>query len=76
MVSVSVPIWFTLIRIALATPRVDAPTEALDVGDEEVVAHELHLLAERAVRIAQPSQSSSAIPSSMETIGYLRQSCS
>ena len=46
-VSVSVPIWLTLTRIELATPGVDAPAEPLDVGDEEVVADELHPVAER-----------------------------
>ena len=40
-VSVSVPIWLTLTRIALPTPRVDAAPQALDVRDEEVVADEL-----------------------------------
>ena len=65
----SVPIWFTLIRIELATPLVDAAREALGVRDEEVVADELHAVAERSVSSFQPSQSSSAMPSSIETIG-------
>ena len=45
-VSVSVPIWFSLISTALATPDVDAALEPLEVGDEEVVADELHPVAE------------------------------
>ena len=66
----SVPIWLTLMRIELATPRVDAALQALGVGDEEVVADELDAVAERARSSAfQPSQSSSSIPSSIETIG-------
>ena len=69
-VSVSVPIWLTLIRIEFATPRVDALLQPLRVGDEQVVADELHLRAERSVQRRQPSQSSSAMPSSIETIGY------
>ena len=69
-VSVSVPIWLTLMRIEFATPLLDAALEALGVGDEEVVADELHA-ARRAARSArfQPSQSSSSMPSSIETIG-------
>ena len=70
-VSVSVPIWLTLIRMALATPALDAPGQALLVGDEDVVADELDAPAQRRrVRSAQPSQSSSAMPSSIERIGY------
>ena len=45
-VSVSVPIWFTFTRIELATPVLDAAREPLGVGDEHVVAHELHAVAE------------------------------
>ena len=40
-VSESVPIWFTLMRIELATPRSMPRAEALGVGDEHVVADEL-----------------------------------
>ena len=45
-VSVSEPIWLSLMRIALAVPALDAAAQALDVGDEEIVADELHALAE------------------------------
>jgi hypothetical protein len=44
-VSVSVPIWLTLIRIALAMPLA-CPRQDLRVGDEQVVADQLHALAE------------------------------
>ena len=69
-VSVSVPIWFTFTRIELATPLVDATRQPLGVGHEQVVADELHRRRRAAsVSAAQPSQSSSAMPSSIETIG-------
>ncbi len=47
IVSVSVPIWLSLIRTELADLFGDAAGDALDVGDEEVVADELDLRAER-----------------------------
>ena len=47
-VSVSVPIWLGLMRMALAMPLVDALGQDLGVGDEEVVADQLQLLPERA----------------------------
>ena len=53
----------------VADARLDAARQALDVGDEEVVADELDLVAERLGPSFQPSQSSSASPSSIETIG-------
>ena len=69
-VSVSVPIWLSLMRIELPTPRLDALAQARGVGDEEVVADELDLACRAcAVSACQPSQSSSARPSSIETIG-------
>ena len=46
-VSDSVPIWFTLTRIAFATPRVDAQPQALDVRHEQVVADQLAAVADR-----------------------------
>ena len=46
MVSVSVPIWLTLIRIELAMPSVDPPLQPLDVGHEDVVADQLDAVAE------------------------------
>ena len=66
----AMPIWLTLTRIELAMPSLDAARQALGVGDEQVVADEL-ASCRRAPRSAafQPSQSSSAMPSSIETIG-------
>ena len=45
-VSVSVPIWLILMRIELAMPLVDAFLQDLGVGHEQVVAHQLHVLAQ------------------------------
>ncbi len=49
---------------------IDPPAQALLVGDEEVVADQLDRAPSAEVSAAQPSQSSSAIPSSIDTIGY------
>ena len=51
----------------------DAALQDLRVGDEHVVADQLHA-SRRARRVSsfQPSQSPSARPSSIETIGYCR----
>jgi hypothetical protein len=46
MASDSVPIWLTLIRIELARPLSRPSVQALGVGDEQVVADQLDLLAE------------------------------
>ena len=56
-------------RMLLLPPFVDAPLDALDVGDEQVVAHELHAAAQFLGQRVQPSQSFSASPSSMDTMG-------
>ena len=40
------PIWLTLIRIELAKPSLDADLQPLRIGDEEVVADQLHLAAQ------------------------------
>ena len=45
-VSVSVPIWLTLIRMELATPCSMPSLEDLRIGDEQVVADDLDVLAE------------------------------
>ena len=51
-------------------PLVDAALQPLDVGDEQVVADDLDLVAELARScVFQPSQSSSFSGSSIETIG-------
>ena len=72
-VSVSVPIWLGLIRIALAMCLSMPSLQDLGVGDEQVVADQLDLACPSArVSIAQPSQSPSPMPSSIVMIGYLR----
>ena len=71
-VSVSVPIWFGLMRMALAIFLRDAFGEDLGVGDEDIVADELHLAPSLRVSTAQPSQSFSLMPSSMRDDGILR----
>ena len=62
-VSLSVPIWLTLIRIELPAPRsINGLAQAVGVGDQQVVADQLHAVAdgfrERApavpVILAQP----------------------
>ena len=45
-VSVSVPIWLSLIRTAFAAPSLDARCDPVGVGDEQVVADELDAVAE------------------------------
>ena len=47
IVSVSVPIWFTLTSTLLAALFAMPLLDALGVGDEQVVADQLHALAER-----------------------------
>ena len=69
-VSVSVPIWFTLIRIAFAAPLADPALEALGVRHEQVVADELRAVAQRRderrpIHPNRPRRS----PSSIDTIG-------
>ena len=49
---------------------VETHLETLHIGDEEVVATSWHLSPMRSVISFQPSQSSSAMPSSMEMTGY------
>ena len=69
-VSVSVPIWFGLTRIAFAGRLPDASRQSLRVRDEQIVADELHV-ARRSLACSalQCAQSSSASPSSIEAIG-------
>ena len=40
------PIWFTLIRIELATSSLDSFAQKFDVGHEKIVADQLNLVAE------------------------------
>ena len=70
MVSVSVPIWLSLMSTEFAARSSIAARDALGVGHEQVVADELDPCSpSRSVSCCQPSQSSSARPSSIETIG-------
>jgi hypothetical protein len=68
-VSVSVPIWLTLTRIELARAFLDPLGQARGVGHEQVVAHQLARGRRWLGQRFQPSQSSSAMPSSIEMIG-------
>ncbi len=71
-VSVSVPIWLTLIKIEFAAPSSMPRWRNFDVGHKKIVADELHACRRpSASDFFQPSQSFSAIPSSIEMIGYL-----
>ena len=60
-VSVSVPIWLSLIRMAFADVLADAARQALRVRHEEVVADELHVSPELR-RSASTSRSSRPPP--------------
>ena len=71
-VSVRVPIWLTLTRTRVGDAAVDALLQAAGVGDEQVVADELDAVADAPPSARpSPSQSSSAMPSSIDTIGYV-----
>ena len=49
--------------------RLDAIVQDRRVGDEQIVADELHLSRSAAVSIFQPFQSASSMPSSIDRIG-------
>src|SRR4051794_23376276 len=70
IVSVNVPIWFTLTRIELATrasmPRESRSTLVTNRSSPTSCTRD----PTRSVNADQPSQSSSAMPSSIDTIGY------
>src|SRR5262245_19492487 len=70
IVSVTVPIWFTLTNNALPI-RLSIPCCSLvTFVTKRSSPTNWHLLPTVSVNIFQPSQSSSAIPSSMDAIGY------
>ena len=69
IVSVSVPIWLSLMSTAFAACSSIARAMNARVRHEQVVADELDPSPSRAVSSRQPAQSSSARPSSSETIG-------
>jgi hypothetical protein len=65
----SVPIWLGLTSTAFADAVPDASSEAVGVGDEQVVAEQLVVPADDCVAVCHPCQSSSASASSSDTIG-------
>ena len=69
-VSVSVPIWFTLIRIELAQPVSIPFFRKSTLVTNRSSPTSWHLSPISAVSSCQPSQSFSDIPSSIESMGY------
>ena len=73
IVSVTVPIWFSLMRTELATPF-SIPFRRIEGLVTKMSSPTIWIfLPIASVNIFQPSQSSSEKPSSIETIGYWRQ---
>ncbi len=70
-VSVRVPIWFSLMRIALAVPPSMPRRRRSTLVTKRSSPTSWTRPPMRSVRSFQPSQSSSAQPSSIEMIGYL-----
>ncbi len=70
IVSVSVPIWFSLMRMLLATPSSMPRWNRLVLVTNTSSPTNWILSPSRSVINFQPSQSSSAKPSSIEQIGY------
>ncbi len=69
-VSVRVPIWLTLMRIELATPsRIPRLSRCVFVTNRSSPTSWI-FFPKASVMIFQPAQSSSAMPSSMEMMGY------
>jgi hypothetical protein len=68
-VSVSVPIWLTFTRIELATPESMPRRRRSVLVTKRSSPTSWTPSPRRSVSPRQPSQSSSAIPSSSETIG-------
>lgn len=54
----------------VAHAQMDAFSEEFHIGDKEVIPDKLSAFTQFSVRIFHPSQSFSAQPSSMETMGY------
>ena len=69
-VSVRVPIWLSLTRMALATPARIPRSRISELVTKTSSPTNWILAPSALVWAAHPSQSSSAIPSSMETMGY------
>ena len=75
-VSVTVPIWFSLMRMELATPSA-MPSARMEGLVTNTSSPTSWVRSPRlAVSMPQPSQSLSAMPSSMEMMGYLSTSFS
>src|SRR5947207_8953247 len=70
IVSVTVPIWFTFTSNALAIPLSIPCCNLVTLVTNRSSPTNWHLSPTVLVRNFHPSQSSSAIPSSMEAIGY------
>src|SRR6187455_2141776 len=70
IVSVTVPIWFTFTSNALAIPLSIPCCNLVTFVTKRSSPTNWHLLPTVLVSNFQPSQSSSAIPSSIEAIGY------
>ena len=70
IVSVSVPIWLTLMRMLLATPSSMPRCSRLVLVTNKSSPTSWILSPSRSVISFQPSQSSSAKPSSIEQMGY------
>src|SRR5882724_2945523 len=71
-VSVSVPIWFSFIRMALAIPLSMPCWRMVGLVQNRSSPTSSTLDPIASVNAFQPSQSFSAMPSSIETIGYWR----
>ncbi len=71
IVSVNEPIWFTLTKTAFATPFSIPSCKRFTFVTNKSSPTNWHLEPINFVCSAQPAQSSSAIPSSIEMIGYL-----
>src|SRR5436190_23746011 len=70
IVSVTVPIWFTFTSNALAIPLSIPCCNLVTFVTNKSSPTNWHLSPTVLVRNFQPSQSSSAMPSSLEAIGY------
>jgi len=74
-VSVTVPIWFSLMRIAFAARRL-IPWASRSGFVTKISSPTIWIVEpSRSVRSDHPSQSSSASPSSMDTTGYALAHC-
>src|SRR3954463_2130560 len=69
-VSLSVPIWFTLMRMEFATPLAIPSDSRATLVTNRSSPTSWQRRPTNSVSTAQPAQSSSAIPSSIDAIGY------